>query len=87
MSADSADLATSAAADAPLGDLCAADGDEIMGTSFQKNESAFLVFLKHTWSAGTNLGMKIIRLKFCNLCKIKKIKIQNSLWNVLQKDL
>ena len=42
MSADSADLAiTKAAADAPLGDLHAADGDEIKGMSLQKNESAF----------------------------------------------
>ena len=45
----SADLATtSVAADAALVDVRAADGDEINGTSLQKSESAFLVFLRLT---------------------------------------
>ena len=49
MRATSADFATTnAAAAAALGDARAADGDEINGTSLQKIESAFLVFLKHT---------------------------------------
>ena len=40
--AASADLAsTSAAADAALGDVHAADGDKINGTSLQKSDSAF----------------------------------------------
>ena len=49
MRAVSADLdTTSAVADAALGDVRAADGDKINGTKLQKNESAFLVFLRHT---------------------------------------
>ena len=43
--AASADLATtSAAADAALGDVCAADEDEINGRSLQKCSLLFLLF-------------------------------------------
>ena len=40
---------TSTAADAALVDVSAADGDVINGTSFQKSESAFLVFFRLRW--------------------------------------
>ena len=72
MRAASADLATlSAFVDADLVDVRAADRDEISGTNLQQNESAFLAFLRHTWSAGTNQRMKISRLIFNSLCKTK----------------
>ena len=58
----SADLATkTAAADVALGDVRTAGGDDISGTSLQKSESAFLLFLRHIWSAETNQRMKISR--------------------------
>ena len=79
MRAASADLATtSSAADAALSDVRAADEGKINGTSLQKSESVFLVFLKHTLLAGTNQRMKISWLIFCNLCETKKIKLKNS---------
>ena len=49
MRAASADLAsTSAAGDAALVDVHAADGDKINGRCIQKSQSAVLVFLKDT---------------------------------------
>ena len=54
MRAASADLATTtAAADAALGDVRTADGDEINGTSLQKHESAFFGVLE-TFMIGGN---------------------------------